>query len=308
MNNSIKPTNWRTRYWHRPPSWAWNASDHKAPLELEREYLAWLAKARGFDSVQAAREHVNATQKPCGLLHVRHDGPELVEVEIFGARARKPFKRSARPVALAPIVVAPVDPQRVTNSHVHREAWLHAVASGLAGTFASLGHSIPGKVRLACGFPSRAALNGVRNQRIGECWSNTSSGDDHFEIFISPVIADPMRAAGVLAHELCHAAVGVKAGHKGPFAKLARALGLEGKLTATTEGEAFKRLVTPILEAAGPYPHAELHAMTNGRKKQVTRLIKCECATCGYVVRTAQSWIDEKGAPHCPEHGEMAIA
>jgi hypothetical protein len=40
----------------------------------------------------------------------------------------------------------------------------------------------------------------------------------------------------------------------------------------------FKRLLAPILEAVGPYPHAELHAMTNGRKKQVARLIKCECA------------------------------
>lgn len=192
-----------------------------------------------------------------------------------------------------------------SNQHVHREAWLSAVADGLREPFKRFGAEIPAKVRIACGFPSRAALNGVRNQRIGECWSNTASGDDHFEIFISPVIADPMRAAGILAHELIHAAVGVKAGHKAPFKRLAKAIGLEGKMTVTTEGEAFKQLARPILEAVGPYPHGELHAMTNGRKKQVARLIKCECATCGYVVRTAQSWIDDKGAPHCPEHGAM---
>jgi hypothetical protein len=89
---------------------------------------------------------------------------------------------------------------------------------------------------------------------------------------------------------------------------MAKALGLEGKMTATTEGEAFKRLVAPILEAVGPYPHAELHAMTNGRKKQVARLIKCECAECGYVARVARQWLDEQGAPHCPAHGEMTVA
>lgn len=200
----------------------------------------------------------------------------------------------------------PVGP--LSNRHVHREAWLNAVMSELRAPFAAIGAEIPAKVRVACGFPSRSALTGMKNQRIGECWSNTASGDDHFEIFISPVIADPMRAAGILAHELVHAAVGVKAKHGGPFKRVAKAIGLEGKMTATTEGEAFKRLAAPILEAVGPYPHGELHAMTNGRKKQVARLIKCECGTCGYVVRTAQSWIDDKGPPHCPDHGEMEVS
>ena len=307
-----KPSNWRVRYWHRPVGKAWT-NDRKDIQRIEGAYLTWLDKQFGET---VAFEHLSAQRDaPKGLVRIEHNGPELVPVEIPGAKA-KPFKRApaAPKVAPAPAPVAiepafmPVDGGKISNSHVHREAWLHAIAAGLAGRFAELGHPIPAKVRLACGFPSRAALNGVRNQRIGECWSNTASGDDHFEIFISPVIADPMRAAGVLAHELVHAAVGVKAGHKGPFAKLARALGLEGKLTATTEGEAFKRLAAPILEAAGPYPHGELHAMTNGKKKQVARLIKCECATCGYVVRTAQSWIDDKGAPHCPDHGKMILA
>ena len=73
-------------------------------------------------------------------------------------------------------------------------------------------------------------------------------------------------------------------------------------------GEAFKRLAQPILDAIGPYPHAELHAMTNGRKKQVARLIKCECGRCGYVARVARQWIDDQGAPHCPAHGKMNAA
>ena len=67
----------------------------------------------------------------------------------------------------------------------------------------------------------------------------------------------------------------------------AKGLGLEGKMTATIEGAAFKRLAEPILDAIGPYPHAELHAMTNGRKKQVARLVKCECPECGYVARAS---------------------
>lgn len=191
-----------------------------------------------------------------------------------------------------------------SNVYVHREAWLHAVAAALREPFKRAGHPIPAKVRIGVGFPSVRGI-AAKNQRIGECWSNTRSGDDHHEIIISPVIADSMRVAGLLAHELTHAAVGVQHGHKGPFRALAKAIGLEGKMTATVEGEAFKRLAQPILEAIGPYPHAELHAMTNGRKKQVARLIKCECGKCGYVARVARQWIDDQGAPHCPAHGAM---
>jgi hypothetical protein len=105
-----------------------------------------------------------------------------------------------------------------------------------------------------------------------------------------------------------HAAVGVKCGHKGQFRAMALALGLEGKMTATTEGDAFRRLAQPILDGLGPYPHAELHAMSSGHKKKVTYLIKCECAQRGYVARTTRQWIDDRGPPHCPAHGTMTAA
>jgi hypothetical protein len=117
---------------------------------------------------------------------------------------------------------------------------------------------------------------------------------------ISPVLDDPMRVAGTLAHELVHATG--RHGHGSHFAKLARAIGLEGKMTATTEGEAFKQAVAPILEAVGPYPHAELSKKT--RTKQGTRLLKLQCPICPYTVRITRKWLDEVGAPACPTHGD----
>ena len=105
---------------------------------------------------------------------------------------------------------------------------------------------------------------------------------------------------GTLAHELVHATG--RHGHGSHFAKLARAIGLEGKMTATTEGEAFKQAVAPILEAVGPYPHAELSK--KARTKQGTRLIKLQCPTCPYTVRITRKWLDEVGAPACPSHGD----
>lgn len=186
------------------------------------------------------------------------------------------------------------------NAFKHRETWLHAVADQLRAIFTFHGATIPDRIRLTCGFPSVRAFAGHR-QRLGECWSDANSKNGHTEVMISPVLDDPMRVAGVLAHELVHAAVGIQYGHKGPFAKLAKAIGLEGKMTATTEGEAFKQAAAPILETVGPYPHAELSK--NARTKQGTRLLKLQCPTCPYTVRITRKWLDEVGAPACPTHG-----
>jgi hypothetical protein len=184
------------------------------------------------------------------------------------------------------------------NAFKHREAWLHAVTEQLRPIFASHGATIPENIRLSCGFPSVGAF-AAKHQRLGECWSGAASKDGAVEIMISPVLDDPMRVAGVLAHELVHATG--RHGHKGSFATLAKAIGLEGKMTATTEGEAFKRAVAPILEAVGPYPHAELSK--TARKKQGTRLLKLQCPTCSCTVRITRKWLDEVGAPDCPTHG-----
>ena len=43
--------------------------------------------------------------------------------------------------------------------------------------------------------------------------------------------------------------------------------------------------------------------------KQSTRLIKCECAECGYTMRTTTKWIETLGAPLCPcNEQQMEVA
>lgn len=199
------------------------------------------------------------------------------------------------------------------NTHTDREAWLNAAALAYAPWFQDQGYPLPA-YRVTCGFPAVSARPSAsgKSHRIGECWSPKASADGTTEVMISPVTDEPMKILGILFHELVHAAVGVDAGHKGPFKRVALAGGLEGKMTATTEGPTFIARAMPILEGLGPYPHARLDASKSGRKKQGTRLIKCECATCGYTVRTTAKWI-AVGLPICPgdedgDHGEMVAA
>jgi len=184
---------------------------------------------------------------------------------------------------------------------LNREAYLNVAASWLSSHFSAAGFPLPEKIRMTCGFPKG------RGKAIGQCWSDANSADGNFELFVSPVIAETVEALAILTHELAHAAVGVAAGHKGPFVKCARAMLLEGKPTATVAGAAFKQLVAPFVREFGDYPHAVLSANVNA-KKQTTRLQKCECTDCGYTVRVTAKWLDEAGAPLCPCNQEaMAI-
>lgn len=195
------------------------------------------------------------------------------------------------------------------TASMKRQAWLDAAMRGMSqALFAD--QTIPANLRISCGFPK--GRGGKKGKAIGQCWASEASGDGHFEIFISPELGngsapvDAYNLLNVIAHEMIHAIVGIKAGHKRPFSNLAKAIGLEGKMTATIPGEAFKARVRYILDSIGPYPMGALtEGETSGPKKQTgSRLIKCTCPECGYTVRTTLKWLNESGAPLCPVHRE----
>jgi hypothetical protein len=181
---------------------------------------------------------------------------------------------------------------------MNRESYLRALAEGLEPLFQNHGATYPDRIRFTCGWPSKGA--GARRKTVGQCFDPAASKDDHHEIIIGMSLDDPMEVAHTLAHELCHAIIGTQHGHKKPFRKLALAIGLVGKMTATTAGDAFKQYAQPIIDKLGAYPHAELDYSTV--KKQTTRMIKASCAECGYTVRLTRKWIDQAGPPICPTH------
>jgi len=182
---------------------------------------------------------------------------------------------------------------------MNRESWLTEAVNKLRPDFDRLGFPLPGGIRVTCGWPSKSALSAKR-KRVGECWSPDCSKDGHHEIFISPCLADPVEALGVLVHEAVHAAVGVEAGHKGPFRDCAVAIGLEGKMTSTTVGDALKVRLEEIIEEIGDYDHAELDKLkSNAPPKQGTRMLLVKCPKCQYQVRTTKKWLGV-GVPTCP--------
>ena len=186
-------------------------------------------------------------------------------------------------------------------THATREAWLTAAAQGLIRLFDVRPR---GPWRVTCGWPSRRGT-AAKARVIGECWSPSASGDQTIEIIITIAMANPLEILAVLAHELAHAHLAEGVGHRAPFARLVKAMGLEGKPTATVVGPAFTRSTGGLLAELGPYPHASLDYTE--RKKQSTRMLKAECPFCGYTIRLSRKWL-EVATPRCPVHEvEMSI-
>lgn len=189
----------------------------------------------------------------------------------------------------------------------NREEWLGRLVEALRPLFTPHTDKLPKRIRVSCGWPSRRAL-AAKNRTIGQAWSTKASADGSCETFISPVLDRPVEVADVLVHEMVHHAVGVKEGHKAPFRRLAVAIGLEGKMTATHAGKALKERLTEITGKLGPYPHAKLSPTMDGVKKQTTRMLKIQCAECECIVRMTQKWLDDAGIPTCGCGGEMTEA
>jgi hypothetical protein len=188
---------------------------------------------------------------------------------------------------------------------MNREAWLTAMVEKLRPPFRENGYELPTKVRVSCGWPSirgRAA----HISRVGEAWYSHVSADGTSETFISPRLSDPIEVADVLVHEMVHHAVGPGYGHKGPFRRLARAVGLTGKMPATVVGPALRERLHARSAELGPYPHSPITG--SNERRQSTRMLKVVRVQCGCTLRMARCWIDTVGTPTCACSGRMEAA
>lgn len=178
-----------------------------------------------------------------------------------------------------------------------REDWLNGFIEASRAKFESVNAPLPVNVRVSVGFTSR----GIKGTRIGECWSDSASEDGHYEIFIKPTLDGEARICDVLTHELVHAAVGIESGHGQAFKRVALALGLVGKMTATTASSDWYAWALPIITELGPMPYGALKGgISSSRKKQKTALLKVECPVCGFLARVTNKHIEPHSHLNCP--------
>ena len=184
-----------------------------------------------------------------------------------------------------------------------RDAWLSEFIELARPLFARAGQPLPERVRAAICPPHRA-----KQKYIGLCWSDAVSEDNGREIWVTAGETDPVRVAGILVHELAHAALPHAEKHGKRFGRLARALGLEGPLRATTEGARFRMLWADVLGALGPLPAARFTpgAAVDFRVQRTPAMTNVRCGHCGFVAkvrRDQQAW----GRLRCPVHPEEEL-
>jgi len=185
-----------------------------------------------------------------------------------------------------------------------REGWLEDAVMRLRPDFVRAQCPLPAAVKVSVGFPSVHAT-GQRLVALGQCWDATASADNVAQVFITPLLDNPVDVLAVLVHELVHAAIGCEHGHKAPFKRAAVAMGLEGKMTQTTAGPRLTVRLHALSAALGEFPHAKLTPGVGGVKKQTTRMIRVTCTPCEYLCRLTRKMLTEHGAPICPSCGEQ---
>lgn len=179
-----------------------------------------------------------------------------------------------------------------------RQHWIEEAAIMFRDHFKANGYTVPDNVRFSIGFPV-GAKDGKR--KMGQCFPAEYTSDNNHEIFLSPHYDSTEELLNTIAHEMVHAVTGP--GHKGPFKQCALAIGFKGPMTRTPNDIKMEWFINSLKAKLGEFPAGQLILTT--RKKQTTRLLKCECQSCGYVARVAGKWIVEAGEPICPVDQEQ---
>lgn len=158
----------------------------------------------------------------------------------------------------------------------------------------------PTPYRVSLGYPPRARAD---SKVVAVCIKSEASADGTSEIFVSPKSSNSLELLGHLTHELVHYSDDCASGHKHHFAKLARNIGLEGKLTATKPGVKLEASLEKIIKILGEIPHAAID-LGKAKAKQTTRMIKVACPApldqCGFSYRASMTNIHKITDFLCP--------
>lgn len=169
-----------------------------------------------------------------------------------------------------------------------REEWLQAAADALRQPFAERADLTVPPVRIGVGWPS----GGMRTRTGGQTWARAASVDGVNEITVRVDVHDAVEVLAILGHELIHAALDCKGGHGKTFQRAFTRMGYVGSPKTHETGEQLRSEYAVLARALGDYPSADGLAIAAQKKKQTTRMIKCECPVCGFIFRTTAKWVE----------------
>ncbi len=199
------------------------------------------------------------------------------------------------------------------STPINREQWLTNAAELICEDIIAPATSRPrpeANFQVSVGFP-----NGRPTKVAAQCWVAEKHAANMNQIFINPMLEKTIDILDALAHELIHYWDNCESKHGTHlfFGITARAIGLEGKLTATYAGEALKARLQDIIDILPPFPHEALDAASNPNKPQKSRMIKVDCVApaCGFSFRTTKKHLEritnESACPACDHQNSLKI-
>lgn len=143
--------------------------------------------------------------------------------------------------------------------HKYAEVWLNEAVELMRPKFAEAGYEIP-PVHLSVGFSSRGYRVNTKKYIMGICYSRKQDKDDINQIFIAPILDEPMDVLETLAHELVHAIDDCKHSHGPVFQQISKDLKLTDcravNMMDYVETVKFYRW---MLDQLGRYPRGGYH-------------------------------------------------
>lgn len=176
---------------------------------------------------------------------------------------------------------------KVVNHDVAITQWFEKATQELSDkVFRPIGRKVPKNIRINVS-EMRTANKTHGHTTLGRCYpTHYTAGKTTPKKEVVNIIQMNIATTGkdnsvdvldTLAHELIHAIDDNKSGHKrgGEFDKMARAIGLEGKLTSTYAGEELKGRLNGIIKTIGKFPLKEVNL--EGLRRDTNRNLKVVC-------------------------------
>lgn len=178
---------------------------------------------------------------------------------------------------------------------INREAWLRAAYALLRKRLLP---AAPERVAISWSFPSKGGTKASR-RTIGECHYKEGSIGGRVEgnrvVLISPTLRTPYELLECLVHEMVHTVTGPAAGHRAPFSRLARSIGLLKPWTATTAGPELKAKLLGYIKTLPKWPGGFLTIQTRQKNRQLKAT--CDCSPARILRGSAKTF--EQGPILC---------
>src|SRR5215831_18049966 len=129
-----------------------------------------------------------------------------------------------------------------------REDWLDQAIRKITPIFTETGIQLPANMRSICAVYEY----GKRPKMIGQCVPLRCTKTMH--ILISPALTAPCEIAGIIVHELVHAALNCEHGHQKPFQDLASKVGLKEPWPCASPGDTLTKRLQDLAGTLGSYP------------------------------------------------------